>query len=293
MGHSSPSTPPSGVFHKVVDRLAPVSYTKNIPIPYLAMFDETGHSVFDDAFSQPSLLDHPRLTKFLHHAYAPPGPERDQRTFEAALSHIRNAETPGSVLLTLVEVDSCSHWQGVGSEPYNVLLAENDRYIRELTQAFKAREPDGAVFVVSDHGMSNIERTLALGLEEEFGPPGAGTYAYFSEATILRIWTEDAELRRRIADHLDGIRGLRLCDAEERRANGITRPEFGDLIYYTDEGVQIVPSFWGPKPSVGMHGHHARHPGQHGICLTTELDAFPDTLTAKDFYHVLAARFTD
>ena len=76
---------------------------------------------------------------------------------------------------------------------------------------------------------------------------------------------------------------------EDRLAHGITRPAFGDLIYHTPEGTQIVPSFWGPKPSAGMHGHHPRHPGQHGVCLANR-DLLPgDEMTANDFYVVASA----
>lgn len=278
------------VFHRVLDRFAPVSYTKNIPVPYLPWFDETGHSVFSPTFDQTSLLDHPKLTSFLYHQF-PPGEDQDERIFRAALDHLRNAEQPGSVLLTLVKIDSCSHWQGVDSPPYQKVLADSDRYIRELTEAFLAREPEGIAFVVSDHGMSNIETTIRLDLEKAFGRPSTDTYTYFSEATILRVWVHDPELRDRIANHLDHIEGLRAFRDDEREADGITRPEFGDLIYYTDEGVQIVPSFWGPKPSFGMHGHHPRHPGQHGVCLASRAGLFDGSVRAKDFYQVLAAQF--
>jgi hypothetical protein len=34
----------------------------------------------------------------------------------------------------------------------------------------------------------------------------------------------------------------------DRRSDGITRPEFGDLIHHTLEGYQFIPSFWGRSP---------------------------------------------
>lgn len=280
--------PAKRFFHRVVDKFAPVSYTKNIPIPYLADFDETGFSVFDPRFSLPSLLDDPQLTKFLHHMF-PPGRERDRKMTEAVLEHIEKTDAPGSILLTLVEIDHCSHWEGVGSEPYMEQLAENDAFIRGLTNAYLAKEPEGVVLVVSDHGMTNIERTIEIDLESRFGKPSRKRYLYFSEATLFRVWIEDQSLRAPIAQYLDGIDDLERLEEDERREFGLTNRRFGDLIYHTPVGVQIVPSFWGPKPSVGMHGHHPRYPGQHGICLASEAGLFEGSVQAADFHRVLAS----
>jgi len=42
-------------------------------------------------------------------------------------------------------------------------------------------------------------------------------------------------------------------------------------------------------PSVGMHGHHPRFPGQHGICLSNRPDDFAERVSAEDFYRCLSA----
>lgn len=279
--------PAKRIFHRILDRaVSAVSHTKNIPIPYLPLFDETGYSVFDPRFRHPSLLDDPKLTKFLHHQFRP-GRERDLEAAHSVLEYIERSEAPGSILVTLVELDHCSHWEGVGSAPYMKQLAENDAAIRRLTEAYLAKEPDGVVFVVSDHGMSNIERTVSFDLERHFGRASRTTYAYFSEATLLRIWINDVSLFEPIRDYLDTIPELDYLGDDERKQLGLTRRTFGDLIYHTPIGVQIVPSFWGPKPSIGMHGHHPRYPEQHGICLSSEQGLFEESVRAVDFYRVL------
>jgi len=275
------------VVHKVLDKFSRTESTKNIPFRFLSMFDESGHSVFSPEFSQESLLDHPDMTTFFFHQF-PPGDDQDEATFQGTLDFIQKSERPGSVMLTLVKIDACSHWQGVGSEPYKKLLADNDRYIRELTEAFLAKEPDGVVNVVSDHGMTNIEQMVEVDLEGKFGRPHKDRYSYFTEATILRVWVDDPELREDMRAYLDGIDGVEELSKDDRERFGITRKEFGDLIYWTPVGVQIVPSFWGPKPSVGMHGHHPDHPGQHGICLASKPGVFEGSVVAKDFYRALS-----
>jgi predicted AlkP superfamily pyrophosphatase or phosphodiesterase len=279
--------PTQRVVHKVLDKLGWFSSTKNIPIRYLADFSETGHSVFDRSFDKPSLLGHPEVTSFLHWQF-PNDDQRDEVMFEAAKRKIEQDEDPGHIVLMLSKLDMCSHWEGVASEPYERMLQENDRYIRELTSAFLERCPDGVVFVVSDHGMSNVDKFIRLDLEKKFGKPSASTYSYFSEGTLLRLWFADDRLRAEMSAHLAGIEGLERFGDDERREHGITRPEYGDLIYHTHESYMLLPSFWGPKPSIGMHGHHPRFPSQHGICLSTREGDFEGEVRAGDFYEVLA-----
>ncbi|MDP6977515.1 MAG: alkaline phosphatase family protein [Myxococcota bacterium] len=279
--------PAKRMVHRVLDRLRWVSSTKNIPIPYLAMFNQTGNSVFDRGFDKESLLDHPEMTSFLHWHFAN-NHERDEVMFQAVLDKIKNEDDPGHITLMLAGIDHCSHWEGVASEPYNALLVDNDRYIRELTEAYLAKFPDGRVFVVSDHGMSNIEHHIALDLEARFGRPSTKRYAYFSEGTLLRVWSESGPLLTEISAYLDGIHGLQRFSDEDRAAQGITTRASGDLIYYTDDHHQLVPSFWGPKPSVGMHGHHPSNRSQHGICLSTGEHDFGEEVGAMEFYAALA-----
>jgi predicted AlkP superfamily pyrophosphatase or phosphodiesterase len=279
--------PARRVIHKLLDRLGWVSGTKNIPLRLLADFSETGRSVFDRRFEQPSLLDVPGLQKFLYSSF-PVAARRDEDAFRAALEHIRREDDPGHVLVTFTRLDHCSHWEGVASAPYDAMLAKNDDYIRELSEAFLASVPDGTVLVVSDHGMSDIEHGVRVDPEPRFGPPRRGKYAYFTEGTILRVWCAEPALREQIRAYLDGIEGIEGFGEDERRRDGITRAEFGDLIYHALEGYQLIPSFWGPKPSAAMHGHHPRYPSQHGVCLTSREGDFEGEVRAGDFYRVLA-----
>jgi hypothetical protein len=190
--------------------------------------------------------------------------------------------------VTFTRIDACSHWEGVGSEPYDELLLVQDRYIEELSTAFLAKVPDGTVLVASDHGMVNVTKTVRLDLEGEIGKPHVAGYAYFCEGTILRVWCDDPRQRERIAAYLDSIEGIELLGDDDRKRFGITRAEFGDLIYHAHEGHQYVPSFWGPKPSVGMHGYHPRYRSQHGICLSSRAGDFDGEVSATDFYNVLS-----
>ncbi|MCP5044032.1 MAG: hypothetical protein GY944_23635 [bacterium] len=284
--------PAKRVVHKFLDRLRWVSSTKNIPIRYLADFNQTGLSVFDRGFDKESLLDHPEMTSFLHWQFTN-NHERDEVMFRAVLQKIESEDDPGHITLMLAGIDHCSHWDGVGSEPYKALLAENDRYIRDLTNAYMAKFPDGQVFVVSDHGMSNIEHEIELDLEARFGEPSKKTYSYFTEGTLLRVWSESQALLEDMTRQLDTIEGLQRLSNEERVEQGLTRRACGDLIYYTDDHYQLVPSFWGPKPSVGMHGHHPTNRSQHGICLSTREENFGEEIGAKQFYDALSECLVD
>ena len=279
------------IVHRLLDRLRLASATKNIPLSYLGSFDESGHSVLTSGFEGESLLQHDKMNVFLHTRF-PVVVQRDEDNFQDVKRYIDEADDPGSILATFTRIDGCSHWEGVASEPYDELLLIQDRYIKELSEAYLAKVPDGTVLVASDHGMTNVTDFVKVELEAEIGKPDSCGYAYFTEGTILRVWCEDVALRERIQKYLDGLDGLEELGDDDRKEFGITRPEFGDLIYHTLESYQIVPSYWGPKPSVGMHGYHPRYRSQHGICLSSREGDFEGNVSATDFYHVLS-RYLD
>lgn len=270
-----------------MDKFGSASATKNIPLSYLGSFEETGHSVLTPGFDGDSLLKHEKMKVFLHTEF-PVVPRRDEDNFQAIKQYIDAADDPGNILGTFTRIDGCSHWEGVGSKPYDELLLIQDNYIKELSEAFLAKVPDGTVLVASDHGMTNVTEQVLVELESEIGNPNTSGYAYFTEGTILRVWCEDRSTRECIKTYLDGIHGLESLSDADRKEMSITRPEFGDLIYHTHEGYQLVPSYWGPKPSVGMHGYHPRYPSQHGICLSTREGDFEGNVSATDFYKVLS-----
>ena len=275
------------VVHRFIDKMGRASATKNIPLSYLGQFEETGHSVLSSWFKQESLLQHPKMKVILHNTF-PVVERRDEDAYKATKKYIDETDDLESVLVTFTRIDACSHWEGVASDVYNELLLVQDKYIEELSEAYLAKVPDGTILVASDHGMVNVTEQVNINFEREIGNPNANGYAYFTEGTILRVWCERDAMREKIATYLDGVAGMeQLCD-EDRKEFGITNPNFGDLIYHTHEGHQFVPSFWGPKPSVGMHGYHPRYESQHGICLSSRPGDFDGKVSATDFYNVLS-----
>jgi len=275
------------VVHKVLDRMRLASATKNIPLAQLDKFEETGHSVLTDWFEGDSLLEHPRMKVILHNEF-PVVERRDEDAFAATKRYIEETDDLDSVMVTFTRIDACSHWEGVASKPYDELLVVQDGYIRELSEAFLARVPDGVVLVASDHGMTNVDTHVKLDLEGRVGSPTRLGYTYFTEGTILRVWCDDEAVRGRIVEYLGTVEGVEALCESDRKEFGITNPDFGDLIYHVHEGHQFVPSYWGPKPSVGMHGYHPRYPSQHGICLSSREGDFDGEVGATDFYDVLS-----
>jgi predicted AlkP superfamily pyrophosphatase or phosphodiesterase len=260
--------------------------------PARRIIHKIGHSVFNRRFfDKPSLLDTPGYNLFLYSDFSVPS-RFDEDAFQATLEHINREEDPGHALVTFVQIDAISHRDGVDSAPYDAMLAQNDDYIRRLSEAYLQKVPDGTVFVVSDHGMSNIEHEVRLDLEGRFGQVGTESYAYFVEGTILRVWCADTGLRSRIDAYLQTVRGIERYSEEERKRDGLTRPDFGDLIYHSLEKYQFVPSFWGDKPSVGMHGHHPRYSNQHGVCLSNRKGDFEGEIRAGEFYRLLASHLS-
>ena len=154
-----------------------------------------------------SLLEHPKLKVFLHTKF-PVDVRRDEDNYRAVKQYIEDADDPGHILATFTRIDGCSHWDGVASPPYDELLLVQDGYIRELSEAFLAKVPDGNVLVASDHGMTNVTEQLSIELEDEIGDPDESGYAYFTEGKILRVGCDDPATRDRIQSYIRRIADL-------------------------------------------------------------------------------------
>jgi len=254
-----------GLQYLLIQNYRPQRIMINIPLRYLDMFALTGDHILDDPAGYP----HPSLfTEFPDLRVIPmpklPKGERDRKLYVTGIAAIAESD---SLLLPLPDLDGFGHSYGITGEPYREHLARLDTWIPDLTTDFLTRHPQGHVFVVSDHGMVNVEHAIRLDVEREFGRATRQTYAYFSDANLLRVWAFDESLRPRLRTYLDTITGCRLVTPEERAEYGLTSPAFGDLIYVLEEGYAFEPSTFARHKPVGMHGYHPLAPGQQAVAL--------------------------
>jgi hypothetical protein len=128
----------------------------------------------------------------------------------------------------------------------------------------------GTVILLSDHGMSLVENTISLSLEDEFGPQKPDRYLYFLDSLILRIWVFDVALRKELEDYLLRKNFGHLLNTTERAYHGVTSKQFGDIIFILNEGYVFRPNYFGfglRGVAHGMHGYLPDCKMQEGVLL--------------------------
>jgi len=165
--------------------------------------------------------------------------------------------TAGNLYVSLVEPDAVGHRRGPESPAMAAKLAVVDGQVRALWEAHE-RLGRGIFLLFSDHGMASVTERPWFDPRGILGEPGHGSYACFSDSTMLRFWIFRDSLAGVVEEALAGITWGRMLSDEERRRFGVAAPAHGDLIVLANEGVIPRPSHVGGKHprARGMHGYH-------------------------------------
>ncbi len=190
---------------------------------------------------------------------------------------------------TFVELDQVAHKFGLDSEECSNSLKRLNGWVNNLCDKFRSVYPDGHIVVLSDHGMSKVERAINFDLGKSFFPEEVGKFIYFLDTTMLRIWYLDAEIKSSAEDFLHNRDYGKLLTREERINFGIRDKKWGDSIFLLNEGCVFDPSFLEKGHSLAMHGYHPSLPWQKGVFLYSGPKAFTeqDTITTLESYNML------
>jgi len=256
-------------FHRLLGKF--VGDVKNIPFKYLCKMVKNGRSVFFNDLDD-CLLNLPGIKKIFstHYNYLPME-KVDYEVYKTALGAIDENKWT-SFVISLTKLDAVGHWQGVGSPRYDQKIAELDQWVQNLRNKYLAKNKDGKVVVISDHGMANVKGGRRVDLERNFGKPSDKTYYYFLDGTILRIWIFNDKLRTCIENYLENLNIGKIITSKKRKEYGLTNNQFGHIIFVINEGLMFCPGFWGKRLSKGMHGYHPELESQKGILLYSDYD---------------------
>jgi hypothetical protein len=162
-------------------------------------------------------------------------------------------------LIYLPGLDGLLHSEGSSGTGVAAHLRWYEESIRRLVEVATANGREAAIYLFSDHGMSDVKRGLDAirSLEEAFGRNG-GDYLAFYDSTMVRVWADDVVVRDGISELLAGLPLGRLIRDDEREELGVafTDRSQGDLCWVADEGVIVLPSYMGRSMLRGMHGYH-------------------------------------
>lgn len=155
--------------------------------------------------------------------------------------------------------DAIGHVYRRGAE-YDVAIAPDMDRLFSVVDQYREKHPDEEVLIVSDHGMSTVERKVELDLIKLFGKQSKKTYIAYCDSAIMCVFTDNEELKNRIGEYLLTREEGHLLTEDERKAYGIDDKKFGALIYNLREGNVFANNWFGksvkkPRPTgSGMHG---------------------------------------
>lgn len=162
--------------------------------------------------------------------------------------------------------------------------------ITELLDALKATGRTYRLTLFSDHGMTPLTETVDLmRAVEATGLVFGRDYAACYDSTLLRVNYLRPGARERIESALTPYAGKgHWLTEDEERANGIWREDraFGDAIFLTNPGIQIVPSDMGGKALNGMHGFDPKDKWSQAAVLSTQ--PIPDYVrSVSDYFRMM------
>jgi len=250
--------------HKLLLRIG--MQVGNIPFAYLPFFTQGGEkSVYSPDFPHSSVFSvHKNLKMVLAEDSELGHGQRDENAYQESKKVVGNSR---NVFISFVDLDYVSHEYGVGSLEYKQKVMKLDAWICNLCRDFERHHEDCNLVILSDHGMANIKRTVAINPEATVGPVSNNTYVYFLDSVILRIWLFDPSLEGRINAYLNQLGCGRILGQRERGDFGLTSSVWGDSILVLDEGYVFSPNFFGLKTPKAMHGYHPSLESQKGLLL--------------------------
>ena len=220
----------------------------------------------------------------------------DRRNFEAARRAITENKT--FLFIYTAELDSLLHQHPVPPIP-DVIQKKLDWYreqIESLFQICRDRKKELRLTVISDHGMTQLTRTVDLKSAIERTPLKFGRdYGACYDSTMFRATFLTPESEKVIRDAVKPFEacGHWLSEAEEKHY-GIYRSDrmFGDAVFLLDPGVQIVPSDLCAKPLNGMHGFAPGDKDSQAVILSNA--EIPDRIChVADYFGLMKQRIDE
>lgn len=225
----------------------------NIPYRFRPDFTEKGQYLFwkEETYRAQPIFD----------GFAVISQDEGHKTLDATLEQLRTAIAQGerNIFAVFGFADAVGHKCRRG-ELYSQRLKPGMDALLSVVRAYAERNPQEEILIVSDHGMSSVERKVDLELEKRFGKQTNKTYVAYLDTAVMCIWSKNETLTTDIAAYLQTRPEGHLLTQEERKFFGATDPRFGDLIYILREGNVFADNWFGksikkPRPEgSGMHG---------------------------------------
>jgi len=266
------------VTYKVSNRVSHRTYTPiahGIPLSMLHLFNVTiRHDIFHEGCLPISNIPDVLHKRQIAFRVLSQSKMRDSQIFREALRLDRNVRV---IFLQLRELDRVGHLAGPRSDRIRQSLLNIDDIVHKIVEEYqKFFQLD--IFIFSDHGMVEVNRTVDLLRHLKKADLKEGhDYIIFLDSTFARFWTFDEKIKERITTLVGKAEGGRVLTEEDFERYQIpAEKENGDIIWLADPGTLILPNYYqGSNPNLGMHGYAPEVEEQNSpfIICSNDVDA--------------------
>lgn len=226
-----------------------------IPLRLLAHFDVSQHSdpYQPGGLPQETIFDRLTASDVRHRVwyYKTPELENMRQLLEAVSS---DAEV---LFLYTAELDALMHRVGIFDPAVEEKLRGYESFLKAVLELGEREGRTTSVYVVSDHGMTDVHGTFDVwGELERKGFRIGRDYLAFYDSTMARFW--DGERACAAAAEVLSAAGVgRMLSDEELESFGCLFDDraYGDTVFLANPGVMFVPSFMGHDRLAAMHGY--------------------------------------
>lgn len=182
-------------------------------------------------------------------------------------------ESGSSVLfLYTSELDALMHRVGIFHQDVAVKLDEYEQQIRRILERARKVGREAMVFLLSDHGMTDVCETVDLRKQvKSWGYRIGRDLLAFYDSTMARFWCKP-DVRGELVRRLNATGWGRVVTEEELESHGCRFDDssYGDVIFLLSPGWLIVPSFMGREAISAMHGYDPDDPFSKGCFMTND-----------------------
>lgn len=186
----------------------------------------------------------------------------EEENFAWLLDRVRNGDEDLLFCYT-AELDALLHREGSRGTGVAERMSRYDALLGQLTEAARARGEELWVYLLSDHGMVDVDVTVdVMRRLRTLNVQWPNDYLAFFDSTMARFWWRSPGARKRVRAELAAMgEGQWLDDATlEREGALFPGREYGEDIFLLQPGALMVPSFMGSQSLAAMHGYDPSHP---------------------------------
>jgi hypothetical protein len=210
---------------------------------------------------------------------------------ETLIGELKESVGKGNVFVLMADLDALAHKAGMSTE-FDSHLLKCDKWVESV--AAQCEMVGESLVILSDHGMKKVKESdsFSVNVEKACGRASSSSYLYFLDATMIRFWIYDESFRVKIESYMNSLEEVFEINKSRRSQLGITKKDFGDLIYFTKEGKYIHPCFLGSSHPLALHGYDPDFLSQEAYLGGININGTGEVDKAVDMYKFLNHNLT-